>query len=615
MGSRPLLLVFFLLAVISIGYLGFFQDERLEGRILLPAHSESRSPPLLSLSLTGDPASIVNASIMDLQEEIEEIAAIPNSDRTFENTILRFDRAMNRFEDQTAVLRFLQGINPDHPMSENLTRSLLLRDRYINDLYLNPDTAHALSVPDTPGAPESRLKAAILDDFAFALVDEEKKEMITRLGTELAGYEQQYLSQASAGMAGSNLALVSTITDLRNQVVSLLGYSSFAEYQVRQSGIRTSLPDLELVLDRIAAPLKEVSHREAAALLRIRQQDSPGATGIADYEVASLRIRAMPPGRDINHLSRDDSLPASSVIPAVHGIVSEVFDIAITEVQSVSPGFPGLSLYQISDPRTGSPKAFFYLLVHPSENQTRASGMTYYLRAGRCPGPCHLPAVSAVVVTIPSHMQDEEVLIGPESLEVIFHEYGHMLRHSLSICPYGRLSSGARDPVGYNEVISHFLERFASSPDVLERIYGPGKDEEQMVSPDHFDQGVIDPLLYDLLLSDLDLTLHAGKDIPDFSSLYNERYENFTGFQGTGGGADLLVSPSFFVSGNAGVYWHYVVDDLLAAELFSRLSEGGVLNQSMGQAFRREVLEPAGSDDPYVLYGRFLGQENLSPLF
>lgn len=612
MGQKPMLLVFLLLSAVSLGYAVFVQGGQFQDRLAYPVHYESLSSSPVSLILTGDPMAVMNTSILDLQEEIAEIAAIPDSDRTFENTILRFDRAMNRFEDQTALLGFLRDIDPDHPLSDKITRSLLIRDQFLNELYLNRDIAHILSLPVPPGAPEFRLKNTIRDDFAYALLDTGKKDMITRLGTELAGYEAQYQSRGSSGHAGSTSALVNTIADLRNQVVALLGYSSFAEYQVRESGIQTDLPGLKQILDSISAPLKEASHREAAHLLAVKQQSHPGATVVADYEVASLRTGSGSSGRDSGYSLRERYLPASSVIPAVHRIVSDVFNIAITEVTSISPGDPGLSLYQISDPRDGSRKAYFYLLTRPSENQTRTSGMTYYLRAGRCTGTCHLPAVSAVIVTVPSHMPDGEVLIGPESLETLFHEYGHMLRHSLSTSPYGRLSSMSREPVGYNEVISKFLERFASSPDVIERIYGPGADTGSVYFPDNPDQGTVDPLLYDLLLSDLDLTLHEGKEVSDFSTLFNERYGNYTGFQSTGGGAELLISPSFFVSGNAGVYWHYVIDDLLAAELFSRFSAGGVLNQSMGQAFRTEVLEPAGSDDPLLLYGRFLGLDNLS---
>ena len=49
--------------------------------------------------------------------------------------------------------------------------------------------------------------------------------------------------------------------------------------------------------------------------------------------------------------------------------------------------------------------------------------------------------------------------------------------------------------------------------------------------------------------------------------------------------------------------------------MFSRFEAEGVLSPAVGADYRREILEPNGSDDAAVLLRRFLGREPSNAAF
>ena len=614
MGSSPFFPV--ILLVLITGGLGSGAMSILpgfSGCYLPPSYNSDLSQPPAIRFIPGDIQGQMNASIPDTLQGLDQIRDIPESERTPDNTLLRFEEIMTAFDDQTLLFTLVGDEYPDPVITAEARDAGYRRDAFLNEVYLRSDIAHILSASVPADEESNRLKARILDDFQMASLPHDVKDELTRLGIHISELTGQYLSNQRNGTASSNLDLICRITDTRQKMVTLLGFPSFAGYQINQSGIRINMTGLQASLDAISSPLIQQSHEEAQSLLAIKQVKEPDATQVYDYEIASLRMNC---SSCLDRTDTDSSpvlYPVEPLVRETNTVISHIFGITITPVPDSRSGIPGMRLYRISDPDTRNVRAWFYLLVRPGEGATVSSGRTYYLRSGRVENGCRTPPVSAIVITVPSRNPDFSPLFSSDALETLFHEYGHMLRHSLSQTRFGTLSSGSREPTGYNEIPSDLLERFARDPEVQGSIYGnirdipvfPGDSKGETSKEDP--GGLIDRRLYDILLAELDLSLHSGKISPDFIRLYNGWYENLTGFRGTSGGAGLILDPAFFVSGNAGVYWHYVLDDALAEQLFSRFQAEGVLNQSCGISFKKEVFEPAGSADPMVLMGNFLG--------
>ncbi|MFH0968624.1 MAG: M3 family metallopeptidase [Methanobacteriota archaeon] len=619
MVSSPLMYPFILIILLFIGGMNSNYGWQCNEQIL-PTILDTDSFQPLDLILTpGEIPSTIRVIINETQRSLDQIAGTPDEQRTIQNTLIRFEEIMTSFDDQTLLLNLVSDEYPDPLVASEARDGLVLRNAFLNKIYLRTDLAHALSVVSPVGDIEQTLKKKHLANFNLVSLPEESKTTLTMLGNNLSSLESEYLMNQRTGDASANLNLMARIITERQEIVSLLGYPSFTDYQIAQSGVLSDSEGIKRTLYSLSSPMSRVSHDEAAVLLKRKQITDPNATGVFDYEIVHLRSGLANASNQINLQDNvSDLFPVGPVIVRMNQVLSQIFGVIITPVTEVHPVLPDFTLYRMTDPKTGNVIAWFYLGIRSDEGIGSSSGKTYYLRAGREENGIWVPAVSAILLTIPGTNVTNQVGFRPMELQTLFHEYGHMLAHSLANGRYATLTSGAHEWAGYIEVPSLFLEQFFWTPEVLDQISGT-KDgikmtemmRDQIIASrdQQAEWGVGYIQVYGIFLSLLDLSLYEGNKTPNFLNLYTTLYGNLTGYQSTSGGAGLLMNPAFFISGNAGMYWHYVLDDACAKDLFQRFRDEGILNERTGAAFRHAFFAPAGVEEPGERMRNFLGRD------
>ena len=211
---------------------------------------------------------------------------------------------------------------------------------------------------------------------------------------------------------------------------------------------------------------------------------------------------------------------------------------------------------------------------------------------------------------------DKPALISFEEATTLFHEFGHALHGLLSKCTY-QYTSGTSTPRDFVELPSQIMENWAAEPAVMKEYakhYETGETIPQelidkLEKSGHFNQGFI--TLEYLSASFLDLDWHTIKENKDFDVLDFEKQS----MEKMGLIPEIVVryrSSYFrhiFAGGYSAGYYSYIWAAILDADAFQAFKETSLFDQETATAFRKNILEKGGTDDPMEMYIRFRGEE------
>lgn len=236
------------------------------------------------------------------------------------------------------------------------------------------------------------------------------------------------------------------------------------------------------------------------------------------------------------------------------------------------------------------------------------------------------PAVAVVIGNFPKPSRDVPSLLFLDfggavgGLVTLFHEFGHALHEVLSQTELAS-SSGMNVPLDFIEMPSMVLERLPWEPIILKTV------SSHYVTGDRMPEDLIAKVkdLKHVLSGQLLLKFISGARValelfgePTSESLFelHKRIKE-TGF------SHLLFSDedhsyaSFIhaVDMYFSKYYSYAWSNVLAADLFAKIKECGVLDPGIGDRYRELVLSRGGSADPGTLLRSFLGREPSDQAF
>nr|MBP6634852.1 M3 family metallopeptidase [Paludibacter sp.] len=210
---------------------------------------------------------------------------------------------------------------------------------------------------------------------------------------------------------------------------------------------------------------------------------------------------------------------------------------------------------------------------------------------------------------------DKPSLLNMDEVETLFHEFGHALHGLLSQTNYISVSATnvSRDFV---ELPSQIMENWCFEPDVM-KTYAlhyetgeviPNELIEKIQKTGTFNQGFVMTEL--LSASLLDMDYHMLKDTANFDVREFEKKS----LERIGMIPEIIVryrSTYFnhvFGGGYAAGYYSYTWAEVLDADAYQAFVEtGDIYNKEVATAFRQNILEKGGSDDPMKLYRTFRG--------
>lgn len=427
--------------------------------------------------------------------------------------------------------------------------------------------------------------------------------------------EQMYKAYYSRGNNNNefdNKAIVKEILTLRLELANLLGYETFADYQLEDRMAKTPQAAYDLLMEiwKYALPQAE---RERDEMQRIIDAEGGKFKLEAwDWWYYAEKLRKQKYDLDESQLMPYFSL--DNVRKGSFMVAETLFGIKFKKVDNLPVYHPSVETWECLD-ADGSHLAYFYTdcFVRPTKRQ--GAWMTNFTDEFNYAGQSQRPTIVNVCnFSLPTDTLP--CLLSIDDARTVFHEFGHALHGMLTQCHYPTVS-GTATPNDFVEMCSQIMEHWAIDPSILKQYafhYKTGQaipDNliEKMQNAGHFNTGFETVELVGAAL--LDMEYHMLKDYSNFD---DQKFEDeISAKLGMIPQIEYRYRGTFFnhIFNNdycAG-YYSYLWAEVLDCDAFQCFQEEGLLNKETGKRYRQNILEKGGSDDLMKLYRQFRGSD------
>ena len=474
--------------------------------------------------------------------------------------------------------------------------------------------ARGLCTPDNPAWLVSLRDNTAMMIMACCLVEETRKKCWE--GVMGAGKGSQY----------DTTEVIAQLMEKRMEFARILGFANYADYEARTRMVHNGAEAMDFV-DDLMQKLKPAYDEEIRKILDL----------YAYYTDKGEDISSIPPwdefmARNMYFSTKNNSvlslsayLPKDDVLKGLCQLYSGLMGVSFQQLPTVClsagetcpPGMvevwdPTVKCFSVSDTESGELLGYFYVDWYARGNK----------RDGAWCAPIRIsekgPHIVTLVLNCDPILQGVPDVFAHQEMVGLFHEFGHVMHYLLS---HTELRGHSTYGVAWDfvELPSTLSEKWAYSPEVVAtfaRHYETGKpcpaallkqlsaSNDVMAAYSHMDT---------LCKAKLDLEIHMnyeekfkGRSIDEVSAELLKGYE----FPYTQCQYSMLRSLSHCFSGGyaAGVY-SYLWSAVLASDAFTRFKNEGIMNPTVGKAYRNSILDKGDSVAPDELYRMFMGRD------
>jgi oligopeptidase A len=421
-----------------------------------------------------------------------------------------------------------------------------------------------------------------------------------------------HVTRASA----ANPAIIRQVLALRKERASLLGFAHYADLatddRMAKSGEK-ALAFVRMLQERLR-PAFERENAELAAFAR--SEGHPGE--LAPWDVSYFAEKQRRAKFDFDEETLRPYFPLDRVTRGLFEVASSLYGITIERDERALAWHDDVTAWAVRD-RDGARIGAFYLDLFPRE--TKRDGAWMGGVVDRLPGTREPRENVAVIVAnmTPPRGPGKPALLSHREVQILFHEFGHMMHHVLSEVPVRSLA-GTRVVSDFVELPSMIMENWCWERDALDRFARhfetgepiPDGIKERMLRARTF--RAADALTRQLGFSTLDLLLHTTYDPAkdgDVIAFARDVLQRFAPAPLPPEYAMVAAFSHLFgeAFNYAAGYYSYQWSEVLEADAFGRFREGGILSAEIGDRFRRQILARGDTEDPAALYRAFLGRD------
>jgi thimet oligopeptidase len=418
----------------------------------------------------------------------------------------------------------------------------------------------------------------------------------------------------------TNLKILNNIIRKRRELVSVLDYSTYAEYRTEDRMAKNPQNVWGFEND-LRNKLRPKGEMDIAEMLKIKsKRTATEATTIDVWEAGYYENLVLKENFDLDPEEVRQYFEFNNVTAGLFTVYQRLFNVTFKKVSNPSVWHEDVLMYEVYDGSSNVMIGRFYLDMFPRANKYGHAAAFSVTMGKMTTGGYQKPA-TALVCNFPKPTEFQPSLLTHDNVETYFHEFGHLVHGVLTQAPLMSYAgtSVARDFV---EAPSQMLENWIwqkESLSLFAKHYDTGEvipDEllNKMLAAKNVNSGT--KALQQIYYGILDFTLHDGFD-PDgektttdiVSALQNEitfyPYQEGTHMEAAFG----------HLNGYGAAYYGYKWSEVYAQDMFSIFEEKGIMNAEQGMRYRKIILEKGGTEEPLNLVREFLGRESNSDAF
>ncbi|MCG2610870.1 M3 family metallopeptidase [Flavobacterium sp. SM15] len=421
----------------------------------------------------------------------------------------------------------------------------------------------------------------------------------------------------NANANNTNTVLVQ-ILKLRAEKAKLLGFETFADWSL--SNTMAQKPEKTLALmESVWQPAVEKVLQDVVDMQKMVDAEG-GGFKIApwDYRYYAEKVRKAKYDVDANQIK--PYLQLEKLREGMFWVAGAVFDLSFKQISNVPVFYSDVRVWEVSKKSTGKVVGLWYFDPYARKGKRSGAWMTSYREQSNIDGK-EVPTIVSNNCNFIKGNDNEPILISWDDANTLFHEFGHALHGLCSNVTYPSLS-GTNTPRDYVEFPSQILERWLSTPEVLNKFalhYKTGEPMpmslvERIEKAATFNEGFSTVETLSSALVDMKLHLFENPNIDP------KQFEKET-LKKLNMPAEIVMRhriPQFghIFSGDdyAAGYYGYLWADVISADATEAFTVDGkgLYDKEVAKRLLENVFSVGNTIDPEIAYKKFRGKAATS---
>jgi peptidyl-dipeptidase Dcp len=469
------------------------------------------------------------------------------------------------------------------------------------------------------------LPATYLDAAKRAATDQglDGKAVVTLARSSVEGFlttssrrdlrEQAFNAWIARGAGGGetdNCRIVSEVVALRTEYAQLMGFKSFAEFNLEDTMAKKPAAVHELMTAVWGKAVKRAGEERDALAAYARQHGENHEIAAWDWRYFAEKVRKEK--FDLDEAEIRPYLQLDKMIEAAFDCATKLFGLTFREVADFDGYHPDVRAWEVFD-KSGQLSGLFIGDYFARSSKRSGAWMSSFRTQHRMGKGQHPIIINVLNFTKGS--DGEPTLLSFDDARTLFHEFGHGLHGLLSAVTYPSIA-GTSVSTDFVELPSQLYEHWLSTPEVLGKYavhYKTGKPmptslHKRLKAARNFNQGFATVEYTASALVDMSLYEVGAASIGDIEKFEAETLERI------GMPREIVMRhrlPHFMhiIGGYAAGYYSYLWSEVMDADAFAAFEEtGNVFDPATAVKLKEFIYSAGNRRDPHDAYVSFRGR-------